>query len=141
MVWDIVNLSLALVAGLLTGFYFERRQTKSARISHKLTIQQNEDLTRQLDELHRELAMVSTGVRSRVPGPKPLPSTHEREGLRENFLNLAREMQDAAGRVAISLLERNLSDRYTNSEILDVTDQLEAEKVIERNNGFVHILF
>jgi len=141
MVWDLASLALGLIAGLLTGFYFERRQTVTARAEHEETIRQNEELTRQLDELHRAMTVVSTGVRSRIVGTSSQYLPHEREGLRESLMKLAKGMQDAAGRVEISLLERNLSNKYTNKEIEDVTNKLEAERIIERKDGYLYILF
>lgn len=141
MVWDIVNLVLALIAGLLTGFYFERRQTKAARAGHEVTIRQNEELTNQLNELRRGMAVVSTGVRSRISGPSATPSSQDQTGLRTDLMDLARSMQDATGKVALALLERNLSGRYTNKEIVDMTTELETESAVELRDGFLYVLF
>lgn len=141
MVWDIVNLALALIAGLLTGFYFERRQTKAARAGHEVTIRQNEELTNQLDELRRGMAVVSTGVRSRITGPNLTEASQDRNGLRADLMDMARGMQDATGKVALPLLERNLSGRYTNKQIMDVTTELEAESAVELRDGFLYVLF
>lgn len=55
MFFDFLNLAIGLIAGVLTGFYFERRGSRSAREQHEATLKSNDDLQSYIRQLESEL--------------------------------------------------------------------------------------
>lgn len=56
MLFEILNLVLGLVAGIVTGFYFERRGNASQRQQHEETLKHNEELRGYIARLEHQLS-------------------------------------------------------------------------------------
>lgn len=93
MVGDLVNAGAGLLIGLVTGFFFERRSTQSAR-AHNLELQA------ELSALRDSVYSVGGSTRNGDPVAAPLSHTE----LSAAILANARSTQDAQGRVRRSFL-------------------------------------
>lgn len=111
MIWtDVLNTALSLAVGLLTGFFFERRNTKATRIrnvelEHALQRMQNA-----IDDARRS---------PDIPPSAPLPSD---DSFIDRVLGQARQIQDADGRINRFNLRYHLRDYRPQ----DVDDAIKA---------------
>lgn len=110
MVSDVVNNMLALVVGLVTGFYFERRSTKVAQRqaleSEVIANELREDLrnTRlQLLGRHGSVDVVDTSVE---PAAKQV------------VLAVIREFQDASGKTSVAIVRNQMTVRGLDASAL-----------------------
>ena len=99
---DVANNFVALLVGLLTGFFFERRATKSAREQNEATEARNRDLA---EELRRtRLEMTGRVAQGREPLRPPRSAVSH-----EEVLTYILQYQDAAGRLRLSSLKVGLA--------------------------------
>lgn len=99
MIWtDVLNTALSLAVGLLTGFYFERRNTKATRV-------RNVELEHALKRMQNA---IDDGRRSPdIPQSAPLPSD---SSFIDRVLGEARQIQVADGRINRFNLTYHLRD-------------------------------
>ncbi len=99
MIWtDVLNTALSLAVGLLTGFYFERRNTRATRV-------RNVELERALERMQNA---IDDGRRSPdIPQSAPLASD---SSFVDRVLGEARQIQDADGRINRFNLTYHLRD-------------------------------
>ncbi|MCG5431988.1 YhcB family protein [Mycobacterium sp. MYCO198283] len=93
MLHDFISTVLGLIVGLVTGFYFERRATKSA-------LTQNRMLERELDQLRTSIYSVG-GVEAITD---PVVEQSPTEPLETLVHDRARRTQNAEGRLRRSSL-------------------------------------
>ena len=112
MTHDLLNALFGLVVGLATGFYFERRATKSAESQAKAAEAHNLELRRELADL-REGVYVS----GRVDDP---PRSFPRTDLPEAVMKWIRKVQDAQGRVPVSRVRAHFIPQGHPSAAVDL---------------------
>lgn len=127
---DVVNNVLALAVGLLTGLYFERRATKSARRDADAAEARNRELRETLTNLRAELV-------SRHPAPsavrRMVPS---RIGdLTAEALAFAREHQDASGRLRSTTLRNGMVAQGFAVAEVDAAIQALVDRNAMRRDG------
>jgi hypothetical protein len=107
-----ITTSIGLIIGLVTGFYFERRQTRSAR-------EQNKELEGELQELEEELAAVRTSVYSIGADPRNEAPSMSSGGLPDDVEAWARSTQNAEGRLSRTLLTSHFFGLGHKAEDID----------------------
>jgi len=105
-----VNTFIGLVLGLITGWYFERRATLSAKA-------QAEDLRNQLRELRESIYSVGAKVPAERPKQASISSSHA-----DQIYQWAGQVQDASGKVpranvALKFMTTGLRRKEVNDAI------------------------
>ncbi len=113
MTASLVNIICALVVGLATGVFFERRATKAAR--------------RQAAELQAELTAVRHSIYSVGRGETTKATTEMGTDLAQAVKDRAIAMQDASGRVnRAQLIALFVESGWKDDAVADAIDQMRA---------------
>lgn len=108
---DLLNVTVGLIIGLITGFYFERRTTKTA-------LAQNKELQRELESVRHSVYSMGGNI----------PKT-EANDVNEELIDLVRKralaIQGPEGKLVKGVLVSYFVGRgYKTSEIVEVIERL-----------------
>lgn len=112
MTHDLLYFLLGIVAGIASGFFFERRATKSAESQAKAAEAHNLELRQKLADL-REGVYVTGRVDD---PPRPFPSTD----LPDAVMTWIRVVQDAQGRVSVARVRAHFIPQGHPSAAVDL---------------------
>lgn len=129
MASDLLNAFVGLVVGLATGFYFERRATKSARLEAA-------SLARELKVLRESVYTMRTPPPEVIGrrGPTSMPDERELE-------EWVRSHQNAAGSVSKErLFSHFLREGCSPGDVSHLLSKLAAEGIIRLNDKWIEIL-
>lgn len=127
---DVINNVIALVLGVVTGLYFERRATKQARRDADEATAHNVELQETLRNLRAELV-----TRSSVPPSQQRATSGDPADLADRALSYARECQDASGRIRSSTLRNGLIARGFAVADADLAIGILADRGTLRQDG------
>jgi uncharacterized protein YneF (UPF0154 family) len=123
LVEQVLNQALALVIGLVLGFFFERRAGRETR-------EQNRKLRAELDALRSSVYTVGGSEKPRVQELSLSP-----DKLVSEVVKYAKKIQDAEGRVRKSLLIEHFTSNGhlpgSVNQALDLAQESEALSVNE----------
>lgn len=140
---QLISAAVGIFSGFITGFFFERRQTRVARHEALRLEAENRRLRELVETLDQRVQRVQTNVTTAI-GPTPMRVTDgqlsTRADIAEQILAYVTRRMDAKGEVDVTVLFEHFYARYGAAAADEGLRALEALGRIQRDKRVVRFL-
>ncbi len=137
----IITSLIGLATGLGTGFYFEHRQTKSARAEAMELRSQNAGLEQHIESLQEQVRKIQTNVTTHIGGksPTPIPISHSIDDVSKAAIELIHLRMNAKGEVTRSMIVESLCKLFDSESVDAALESLSRSGDISLDSKIVRI--